>query len=154
MKRLFMSAAAIGVLLAASACTAQLSTISQPPSTNVAPTTNAAPSQTAAASETPVAIPPLSTSSEVFLPVDSGPQPAATGTVTLDSTGNPATYTVAQGDAVSAIADRFGIYVYGLAEPDGSRAGFGNTLVVTGETLIFKTWLPSYRNVPDPAACT
>ncbi|MDF2444129.1 MAG: hypothetical protein JWR01_2332 [Subtercola sp.] len=146
-------AAAAVVLLAAYGCTAQGLGTGPPTSTGAAPATTAAPSQTAAASEFPLATPPLSTSSEVFLPVDSGPQAAATGTVTLDSTGNPASYTVAQGDAVSAIADRFGIYVYGLAEPDGSRAGFGNTLVVTGETLTFTTWLPSCRNVPDPAAC-
>ncbi|WP_223691318.1 LysM peptidoglycan-binding domain-containing protein [Leifsonia poae] len=39
---------------------------------------------------------------------DAGPRTGATGTVTQES-GAPATYLVAAGDAVSAIADRFGI---------------------------------------------
>ena len=111
---------------------------------SVHPTPDAAASQNAA---TPNA------SAAVFLPVDSGPQPAANGTVTLDPAGNPLAYTVAEGDAVSAVADRFGIFVYGLVQPDGSRVTYDKTLIVTGETLTFKTYLPSCRSVPDPNAC-
>lgn len=42
--------------------------------------------------------------------VDMGPQEFATGTVEPDEQGRPLTYTVAPGDVIDVIGDRFCIY--------------------------------------------
>jgi hypothetical protein len=47
---------------------------------------------------------------QVEIPVDKGPENYATGTVTLDADGHPATYVVAPGDVIDYIAHRFGFY--------------------------------------------
>ncbi|MCU1480130.1 MAG: hypothetical protein JWQ19_916 [Subtercola sp.] len=157
MKRLFGTLILAGILFSVSACTAtNLTTAASVASAavSVAPTADASVGQASSSPADLAAPTPTASSSAIFLPVDSGPQPAANGTVTVDSSGKPESYIVAEGDAVSAIADRFGIFVYGLTQPDGSRLTYDKTLIETGETLTFKTYLPSCRSVPDPNACT
>ncbi len=51
---------------------------------------------------------------QVELPVDNGPRNYATGTVTVDADGRPASYTVAPGDQSEYIAERFGFLVRGI----------------------------------------
>lgn len=47
---------------------------------------------------------------QVEIPVDNGTENYATGTVTLDSSGHPASYVVASGDVMDYIAHRFGFF--------------------------------------------
>ncbi len=47
---------------------------------------------------------------QVEIPIDNGPENYATGTVTLDANGHPASYVVAPGDVIDYIAHRFGFF--------------------------------------------
>lgn len=73
--------------------------------------------------------------------VDSGPVTGAMGTVTLHG-DEPTTYTVAQGDALAAVADRFGIALDDLfylnprrsPNPEDSHAFTGEVLNLSRDT--------------------
>lgn len=60
---------------------------------------------------------------QVEIPVDKGPENFATGTVTLDADGHPASYVVAPGDVIDYIAHRFGFYA-----PSGEGFDYLNTI--------------------------
>ena len=60
---------------------------------------------------------------QVEIPVDKGPENFATGTVTLDAEGHPASYLVAPGDVIDYIAHRFGFYA-----PSGEGFDYLNTI--------------------------
>ncbi|TPW73058.1 hypothetical protein FJ658_07365 [Schumannella sp. 10F1B-5-1] len=72
----------------------------------------------------------------VRLPVDAGSREYATGAVTLDSAGRPASYTVASGDLVDYIAERFGFPDFGyLNTLNRVRRGGYPWPIYPGDTL-------------------
>jgi hypothetical protein len=68
-------------------------------------------------------------------PVDNGVVPHATGSVELDSSGNPYRYTVASGDIAVEICTRFGRYIWQLADTNGVTLA-NPYLIHAGDTIL------------------
>ncbi|WP_168627665.1 hypothetical protein [Cryobacterium sp. BB307] len=64
---------------------------------------------------------------------DTGPRPYATGDVKTDEAGKPASYTVAAGDTMISVAERFCIYHHYLYMMNAVRRGSHELFV--GDTL-------------------
>ena len=71
-----------------------------------------------------------------WVPVDSGPQDEAQGTVTVDDDGVPVAYLVAEGDTADGVRDRFDLPWFSLAREDGTFMPRESGIFV-GETLTF-----------------
>ncbi len=89
----------------------------------------------------PVVTSPSATPSPTPSPLaDSGPGLAAQGTVIFDASGKIVAYMVADGDAASGIAARFGLTSLGqIVNADGQKVGH-NVPIYAGEEL---TLLPN-----------
>ncbi|MGO2863045.1 MAG: LysM peptidoglycan-binding domain-containing protein [Brevibacterium sp.] len=72
--------------------------------------------------------------------VDMGPREFATGEVHLDDNGRPATYTVAPGDVLTRIGDRFCIYNGGMLSilnnyPGGATIQPGDVITLNADLI-------------------
>ncbi|HEV7950947.1 MAG TPA: LysM domain-containing protein [Glaciihabitans sp.] len=112
------------VLLSLAACTPPESEVqfTEPTPATVNPTASASPPATAPAqpSASSSAV-PNAESTERPDPIDSGSREGATGTVSATVDGRMTLYTVAEGDTVSDISDRFGLQPGVVSFPDAGQ---------------------------------